>query len=117
MIVSRFPGTADVSRVTIGAMGTPEQPQHLEDRVTRVEDAVQEIRFVYMAKTDAQSNGMGMLYAGQQRLEHMLMGFRAEVAAEFGAFRGEVNARLGAIETEQVRQGQVLDEILRRLTS
>ena len=85
-------------------MGTPEQPPHLEERVTRVEGAVQEIRFVYMAKTDAQSNGMGILYAGQQRLEQMLMGFRAEATAE-----------LETIKTEQARQGEILTEILRRL--
>lgn len=60
-----FSGSLTGPRVTIDAMATPEQPQHLEGRVTRVEDAVQEIRFVHMAKTDAQSNGMGILYAGQ----------------------------------------------------
>jgi hypothetical protein len=105
-------------------MGTPEHPHRFEERIVRVEDAVQEIRFVHLAKTDAQSNGMGILYAGQQRIEHMLVGFRAEAAAEFGAFRGEVNARLGALETEQARQGEKLDqvqttlaEILRRLSS
>src|SRR4051812_27634532 len=99
-------------------MATPEPSRDLEARVTSVEDAVQEFRFVYMTKTDAQTTGMGILYAGQQRLEHMLMGFRAEAAAEFGA----VHAELDAVKAEQARQGEQLDqvqaslaEVLRRL--
>ena len=99
-------------------MGTPEVPREVESRLTQVEDAVQEIRFVHMAKTDAQSNGMGILYAGQQRLEHMLTGFRMEVAAEFGVVRSE----LDALKAQQARQGERLDqvqatlvEVLRRL--
>jgi hypothetical protein len=79
-----------------------------EDRLTAVEDAVQEFRFIHMVKTDATTAGMGMLYAQQQRLEHALAGFRAEVAAEFGSFRADVDTRLGAIEA-------ALAEVLRRL--
>ena len=92
-------------------MGTPEVPHNVESRLTHVEDAVQEIRFVHMTKTNAQSNGMGILYAGQQRLEHMLTGFRMEVAAEFGVVRSE----LEAVKAEQARQGEMLAEVLRRL--
>lgn len=99
-------------------MSTPDQPRDLEDRVTRVEDAVQEFRFVHMAKTDAQTTGMGLLYAGQQRLEFMLTGFRVEAAGEFGV----VHSELAAVRAEQARQGarlesieSTLGEILRRL--
>jgi hypothetical protein len=85
-------------------MATPEAPRDVESRLTQVEDAVQEFRFVHQVRVDAATNGMGILYAGQQRLEHMVMGFRAEVTAE-----------LETIKTEQARQGGLLAEILRRL--
>lgn len=85
-------------------MGMPELPRDTESRLAAVEDAVQEFRFVHMTKTDAQSTGMGLLYAGQQRLEHMLVGFRAEAAAEFGA----VHAELAEIKS-------TMAEVLRRL--
>jgi hypothetical protein len=89
-------------------MGMAEPSRDLEERVTRVEDAVQEFRFVHMTKTDAQTAGMGILYAGQQRLEHMLVGFRAETAAEFGA----VHAELDAVKAEQARQRGLIEEAL-----
>lgn len=79
-------------------------PHDVESRLARVEDAVQQFDFVHRIKTEAQSNGMGILHAGQQRLEHMLIGFRAEVAAEFGA----VHAELDAVKAS-------LAEVLRRL--
>lgn len=96
-------------------MGTPEVPHNVESRLTHVEDAVQEIRFVHMTKTDAQSNGMGILYAGQQRLEHMLAGFRMEVAAELGSFRADVDAKFGAVNTRLETIESTLAEVLRRL--
>jgi hypothetical protein len=99
-------------------MGTPEVPREVLDRLTHVEDAVQEIRFVYMSKTDAQTAGLGILHAQQQRLQQEMSGFRAEVAAHLGS----VDTRLESLETEQARQGQKLDqvqttlaEVLRRL--
>lgn len=79
----------------------------LHERLVRVEDAVQEFRFVHMVRTDAHVNGMGALYAGQQRLEHTLAGFRAEVTVELET----VKADLAAVRTEQARQGAELDEI------
>lgn len=72
-------------------MATPEVPQELLDRL----------------KTDAVSNGMGILYAGQRRLEHMVVGFRAEAAAEFGA----VHAEMVVLQAEQARQGERLDRV------
>jgi hypothetical protein len=65
---------------------------------------------------------LGILYAGQQRLEHMVAGFRAKVAAEFGAFRGEVDSRLaavgtrlGSLESDMAEVKTSLTEIFRRL--
>ena len=78
---------------------------YLHERLDRVEDAVQEFRFVHMVRTDAHVNGMGALHAGQQRLEHTLAGFRAEVTVE-----------LETIKAEQARQGEMLAEVLRRLS-
>ena len=61
---------------------------------------------------------LGILYAQQQRMQQELSGFRAEVAAEFGV----VKADLEAVKAEQARQGEKLDavqatlaEVLRRL--
>lgn len=92
-------------------MGTPEASRDLHERLVRVEDAAQEFRFIHLVKTDAQTNGMGTLYAQQRRLQEELSGFRAEATAEFEA-----------IKTEQARQGEKLAsiesavaEILRRL--
>jgi hypothetical protein len=58
-----------------------------------------------MVKTDAQTAGLGMLHAQQQRIQHELLGFRAEVAVE-----------LEGIKAEQARQGEMLAEVLRRLS-
>lgn len=65
---------------------------------------MQRFEFTHRVKTEAQSNGMGILYAGQQRLEHMLVGFRTEVAGEFAA----VHAELAELKS-------TLAEVLRRL--
>jgi hypothetical protein len=99
-------------------MAMPEVPPEILGRLTHVEDAVQEFRYVHQVKTDATTNGLGMLYAQVQRIEHGLAGFRAETAVEFGAVRSE----LEAVKAEQARQGEKLDqvqatlaEVLRRL--
>jgi hypothetical protein len=99
-------------------MAMPEVPPEILGRLTHVEDAVQEFRYVHQVKTDATTNGLGMLYAQVRRIEHGLAGFRAETAVEFGAVRSE----LADLKTEQARQGEKLSviesavaEILRRL--
>lgn len=96
-------------------MGTVGDPRDVESRLTGVEDAVQRFEFTHMVKTDAISNGMGILYAGQQRLEHMVTGFRMEVAAELGSLRADVDAKFGAVNARLEAIESTLAEVLRRL--
>lgn len=113
--VCELSGTSTALRATIGVMATPEPPQELLDRLTRAEDAVQRFEFIHLVKTDAQTAGLGILYAQQQRMQHDLAGFRAEVAAEFEAFKTDVAAEFGAVRTELTDIKTTLAEILRRL--
>lgn len=87
-------------------MAMPQPSGDFHDRLNRVEDAVQEFRFVHRYKTEAQTAGLAIVYAKQERMQEEIAGFRAEVHAE-----------LETIKSEQARQGGVLDEILRRLSS
>jgi hypothetical protein len=91
----RVDGSSAGPVATIGTMATP------EDRLTAVEDAVEKSELMRIVGANAGK-------VRQQRLEHALAGFRAEVAAEFGSFRADVDTRLGAIEA-------ALAEVLRRL--
>lgn len=91
--------------------GDAEVPQELLDRLTNAEDAVQRFEFIHMVKVDACTAGLGILYAGQKRLQEEVSGFRAETAAEFGSLRSEVESvksKLTTIESS-------LAEVLRRL--
>lgn len=88
-------------------MATPEVSAELLERLGKVEDAVQESRFSHQVKVDATTNGLSILYAQHQRMQEELAGFRAEVAAEFGSVRAD----LDAVKTEQARQGVTLDEV------
>jgi outer membrane murein-binding lipoprotein Lpp len=117
-------------------MSTPQTTEpKLEERVHRLEVSVQEIRFQHMAKVDAMSYGLGVLYSEHKQLQHELTGFRAEATAHLTALKTDVAglktdvatlktdvatlktdvAGLKTIKTEQARQGTQLDEILRIL--
>lgn len=88
----------------------------------RTEDAVQRFEFIHIVKTDAQTAGLAMLWAQQKRMQEELSGFRAEVAAEFGALKSEfgalrsdTSAEFASVRAELDGMKATLTEILRRL--
>lgn len=105
---------------------TPVPSHELHERLVSVEDAAQEFRFIHLVKTDAQTAGMGVLYSQQQRIQQELSGFRAEVAAELETVKNDLAAvkdeltavkdDVATVRAEQARQGEMLAEILRRLS-
>jgi chromosome segregation ATPase len=84
-------------------MVTPEDSQELLHRLTCAEDAVQRFEFIHLVKTDAQTAGLGILYAQQRRMQEELSGFRAEVTTELETIKSElgtVKSGLGTVHAE-----------------
>lgn len=95
----------------------PQPSDDFHDRLARVEDAVQRFEFVHLVKTDATTNGLGMLFAQQKRVQEDIAGFRAEVTAEFESLRTDVTVELATLKGEVADIKTTLAEILRRLSS
>src|ERR1051325_3084571 len=77
--------------------------QQVMERLSFIEDEIQELRFTYMAKLDATTYGLGVLYRQQNELKHELTGFRAEATAHIAALQtdmAEVKADVAGLKTD-----------------